>query len=144
MPDGIKYIDLDEFMEEGFLQEANRKFFHPLGLALQVTSEFTRADFEKAMVAKGYQYGEDAMSNAWAGFQAVMGDGGSRTFLSAVWDYREDPEGMLFSLDDLRERGGDVKAFKVEEERKKHLEVRHVDYGCDPETGVQPCPDWDD
>lgn len=31
-----KYIDIKEFVSEGFLQEANRQFFHPLGLALEV------------------------------------------------------------------------------------------------------------
>ena len=34
--DDIKRIDVKEFREKGFLQEANRKFFHPLGLALEV------------------------------------------------------------------------------------------------------------
>jgi hypothetical protein len=29
-------MDLGEFQDFGFLQEANRKFFHPLGLALTV------------------------------------------------------------------------------------------------------------
>lgn len=32
----IKYMDIKEFMEKGFLQEVNRQFFHPLGLALEV------------------------------------------------------------------------------------------------------------
>ena len=32
----IKKMDLKEFVEFGFLQEANRQFFHPLGLALEV------------------------------------------------------------------------------------------------------------
>lgn len=32
----IKRIDIKEFREKGFLQEANRLFFHPLGLALEV------------------------------------------------------------------------------------------------------------
>lgn len=31
-----KAMDLKEFREAGFLQEANRLFFHPLGLALGV------------------------------------------------------------------------------------------------------------
>lgn len=35
----IKYIDIEEFMNEGFLQEANRQFFHPLGLALEAKME---------------------------------------------------------------------------------------------------------
>ncbi len=32
----IKMMDLAEFRRIGFLQEANRQFFHPLGLALEV------------------------------------------------------------------------------------------------------------
>lgn len=32
----IKRIDLNELRNEGFLQEVNRLFFHPLGLALEV------------------------------------------------------------------------------------------------------------
>lgn len=32
----IKRIDIREFHEKGFLQEANRQFFHPLGLALEI------------------------------------------------------------------------------------------------------------
>jgi hypothetical protein len=31
-----KYMGMQEFVDVGFLQEANRKFFHPLGLALSV------------------------------------------------------------------------------------------------------------
>lgn len=29
-------IDIDEFVEQGYLQELNRRFLHPLGLALEV------------------------------------------------------------------------------------------------------------
>ena len=36
MIEEIKYMDIKEFREKGFLQEANRMFFHPLGLALEV------------------------------------------------------------------------------------------------------------
>lgn len=35
----MKYIDIEEFLEEGYLQEVNRLFLHPLGLALEVTVE---------------------------------------------------------------------------------------------------------
>jgi hypothetical protein len=35
----IKYMDLREFQNAGFLQEVNRQFFHPLGLALEVVCE---------------------------------------------------------------------------------------------------------
>lgn len=33
-----KYLGAKEFRDEGFLQEANRLFFHPLGLALALFS----------------------------------------------------------------------------------------------------------
>ena len=32
----IKYMDVKEFYEFGYLQELNRQFLHPLGLALEV------------------------------------------------------------------------------------------------------------
>ena len=32
-----KWLDLDEFQKSGLLQEVNRQFFHPLGLALAVS-----------------------------------------------------------------------------------------------------------
>ena len=35
----IKKIDIKEFREGGYLQELNRRFLHPLGLALEVISE---------------------------------------------------------------------------------------------------------
>jgi hypothetical protein len=36
MSDNIKRIDIKEFREKGYLQEVNRQFLHPLGLALEV------------------------------------------------------------------------------------------------------------
>jgi hypothetical protein len=57
----IKHMSIKEFREKGFLQEANRLFFHPLGLALQV-------DIDSS---------------------------GNET-LGGIWDYRDDPEGILF------------------------------------------------
>lgn len=32
----IKRMNISEFRSEGYLQEVNRQFFHPLGLALEV------------------------------------------------------------------------------------------------------------
>ena len=32
----IKRIDIKEFREKGYLQEVNRNFLHPLGLALEI------------------------------------------------------------------------------------------------------------
>lgn len=61
MSDDIKRIDAAEFRELGYLQEVNRTFLHPLGLALEV----------------------------------VKNEDGSYDF-GGVWDYRDDPEGIVF------------------------------------------------
>lgn len=39
MSDNVKRMDISEFRECGYLQEVNRRFFHPLGLALEVIIE---------------------------------------------------------------------------------------------------------
>jgi hypothetical protein len=36
MENKIKRIDIKEFREKGYLQELNRRFLHPLGLALEI------------------------------------------------------------------------------------------------------------
>lgn len=33
----VKHIDIKEFREQGYLQEVNRQFFHPMGLALAIS-----------------------------------------------------------------------------------------------------------
>lgn len=56
---GINYMDLDEFHKLGFLQEVNRQFFHPLGLALELI-----VDEGKAVKLGGiwdYREDEDGM-----------------------------------------------------------------------------------
>lgn len=49
MPDGMKEMPLKEFCDGGFLQEANRLFFHPLGLALVVVA-YDDGEYELAGV----------------------------------------------------------------------------------------------
>lgn len=39
MTEAIKRITIKEFREKGFLQELNRQFLHPLGMALEVLIE---------------------------------------------------------------------------------------------------------
>jgi hypothetical protein len=36
MEDKVKRIEIKEFREKGYLQELNRRFLHPLGLALEI------------------------------------------------------------------------------------------------------------
>ena len=57
----IKYIDIKEFREFGYLQELNRQFLHPLGLAIEVEID----------------------------------DKGNEK-LGKIWDYRKDPESIIF------------------------------------------------
>lgn len=97
--DDIKRMDIKEFRETGFLHEANRLFFHPLGLALEVHQD------------------ED----------------GTET-LSGVWDYRDDPEGIMMGAVDP------AKVEAVEQERLRHVEERCRLFGSD--TSIQPL-DWE-
>ncbi len=62
----IRKITAREFRDAGFLQEVNRQFLHPLGLALEV----------------------------------VIDDNGKVRF-GDVWDYRDDPEGMMYLESDI-------------------------------------------
>lgn len=70
--DDIKRIDLKEFVEHGYLQEVNRQFFHPLGLALEVVVDDDgsvtlggvwdcRDDLEGVTFAAGVIDGDKAM-----------------------------------------------------------------------------------
>lgn len=59
-----KYLPIKEFRELGYLQEVNRQFLHPLGLALEISQN------------------EDGTE-----------------FISGVWDLRNDPEGIIFDLE---------------------------------------------
>lgn len=77
----IKRIDVKEFREIGLLVEANRTFFHPLGLALEVIID------------------EDGMEK-----------------LGGIWDYRDDPEGILY--------GPPFPAEKIEN-AKKIIDAKH-------------------
>ena len=82
MSEERKWMSIEEFQSEGYLQEANRQFFHPLGLALA------------------------------AGF-----DPQNERFYLELWDYRDDPEGMFFSVEELDNEEARRKAANVEGQR---------------------------
>lgn len=111
MPDR-KYLDINEFVDGGYLQEVNRQLLHPLGLALEVTT----ADEPAAIITltdKGAAGLDDLISLATQAelmpiedLEALRriveharhvkaGDG----IITGVWDYREDPEGIVFEGD---------------------------------------------
>lgn len=95
MAEQPKRIDISEFRELGFLQEANRLFFHPLGLALETVQD-------ECGVCRGGRSINDPVEEEMG---AKIPDkipcpecGGSGTVerLGGIWDYRDDPEGMTF------------------------------------------------
>jgi hypothetical protein len=96
MGEAIKYMDLGEFVGEGFLQEANRQFFHPLGLALAV------------------QIGADPASDP---------EGRNPSCIVGVWDYRDDPEGVVFAGEPPLDA---EKTRRVAEERSRHVVPREA------------------
>jgi hypothetical protein len=85
-------MDIKEFRELGYLQEANRLFFHPRGLALEIH---------------------------------VDNDGDET--LGRIWDYRDDPEGMVFN--DLSGAECFEKQYNVEKEHMKHKYNRLEKFG---------------
>lgn len=104
--DTVERMDIREFREAGFLQEVNRLFLHPHGLALEVV---------------------------------VEDDGSER--LGGVWDYRDDPEGIVFG-----EAVDEDKVVRVADERRRHYAARAKLFDQDHLHGVadrdiQP-PGW--
>jgi hypothetical protein len=142
----IKHLDIKEFRELGFLQEANRLFFHPHGLALEVRvidsdwtdeeiaeSEWMQArmgeifhalrrdpEVVKRFVAEGHEPALDgnALEEAARAVCRALWPKGSQ-FLSGVWDYREDPEGVVFGDGETR-----ANAERAAQERRRHYAAR--------------------
>lgn len=116
MADEVKYISITEFRERGFLQEANRLFFHPLGLALEVVTERCKFCDPPGRIDGGKNHCEHC-------------DGvGHTERLGGIWDYRDDPEGMTFG----EGYGLDPeKAKYVEAERGVHAAHRFELFGLD-------------
>jgi hypothetical protein len=77
-----KHLPIKEFRELGYLQEVNRQFLHPLGLALEISIDDT-------------------------GIESISG----------IWDYRNDPEGIIY---DLKSSNSD----RIEKFTKKSLFVK--------------------
>lgn len=80
-------LNVKEFIDGGYLQEVNRQFFHPLGLALAV-----EVDCADGIIS-------DAES-----FRSQM--------KVSILDSREDPEGFIFGPDMIDRN----KAMKIREE----------------------------
>ena len=95
MSEEIKRIDIREFRKEGYLFEANRQFFHPLGLALEV----------------------------------IINEEDGSEKLGGVWDYRDDPEGMLYGNDLLNSSHCREKASNIKKLLHEKATVRFRRFG---------------
>jgi len=103
----VKHIDIKEFRELGFLQEVNRLFFHPRGLALSVETNDDDPDAPET--------------------------------LAGIWDYRDDPEGIIFAEWKDSFPDAEAKAAAVEAEYNAHYEARIKLFGH-PIQGVMQEP----
>jgi hypothetical protein len=139
-PRKIQHIDITEFRETGFLQEANRQFFHPHGLAMEITivdeeGWSDKGKFIQTIIDRGVS-AEDAI----AALNLIYPPGSE--FISGIWDDRDDPEGVWFDWPVWQEDWFDepnqplVRALRVAEERRKHIEPRTA--MLDKEYGVMP------
>ena len=62
----IERISIQEFRDKGYLQETNRQFLHPLGLALEVRHGWTREQISAWLERQGIHFGSDAIDNVWS------------------------------------------------------------------------------
>ena len=68
----LPQLSIREFQESGSLQEVNRQFFHPLGLALAVKCDDSTGDVELYGIHDGRDDDEGFMFDDWGT------DGGER------------------------------------------------------------------
>lgn len=95
----MKQITAKEFRELGLIQEINRLFLHPMGLALEIKID---------------EYGNEEFGG--------------------VWDYRDDPEGMIFDEKTINTQEAQDKAIKVEIlfESKKEARIKSFGWHIQP------------
>ena len=112
----IKRMDIAEFRDAGYLQEVNRQFLHPLGLALELARDVDDDTGEKG---------------PWR--------------ISGVWDYRDDPEGMMYDPEELSSDDGKAKAKRISAERAEKAVIRAKKLGfiiqpmCDSRSTTCSC-----
>lgn len=87
-------IDIQELSDEGYIAEANRLFFHPLGLALERSTGWSEDDVTQ--VCEELHLGPLGILGV-VSFIRHMGL--DKPHLTGVWDYRDDPEGIIYGLD---------------------------------------------
>lgn len=92
---GKKYISPEELREFGYLQEVNRQFFHPLGMALALLSQEEAS--MRTRVRDFMQSIPDGPDEIDIGM-ALLAEFGVKpgVRIIGVYDDRDDPEGIIF------------------------------------------------
>lgn len=139
--DDRKRIDPGEFREIGFLQEANRLFFHPHGLALEMGVVRDDDEYSFPMTYVGLDASTLATVRALLAGERVPEedcvhvakalDGGDTyepgdCYFAGCWDSRDDPEGIYYG--DWAQAAVE-KADRVAAERKRHYIARARMFG---------------
>lgn len=136
----LDYVDLQELHRDGYIHEANRRFFHPLGLALALVTDddrpphlavldrrdgpsyqFTRdtlnSDKAIAIAQKAHKRWQDSDVPPWQFVQPVggsgLGDG------SALWPMELNGDQWDWLYDLLESRGlGFAKQMRMPEQQE--------------------------
>jgi hypothetical protein len=134
----IKYISPEEFREEGYLQEVNRRFLHPLGLAIEMVMNPSENPYAIVTVydlafltAFLPEQPEDApetiesaqRKNVLERVERAI-ENSNRAIFSGVWDDRDDPEGVNFAFKDFP--GNDMLPAKSAEQQFEEATARQV------------------
>jgi hypothetical protein len=105
----IKHMPIAEFRSDGYLQELNRLLLHPLGLALEVTVMDAETDDARLIEQIAPIIAEqlvqlnppdELVREAARAVVAKLWPRGSE-HISGVWDYRDDPEGMVYGAGEI-------------------------------------------
>lgn len=128
----IKYISPKEFREEGYLQEVNRRFLHPLGLAIEMVMGAPEAKYAIVYVpdleylrtaAADTDEGSDDLIKLFERVDQAIANS-DRAIFSGVWDDRADPEGVNFAFNDFP--GNDTLPAKSAEQQYEEAVARQV------------------
>lgn len=139
MAEQIKRMSPAEFRDLGYLQELNRRFLHPLGMALEVEVAVDWTHDDPRVIALAKVIGDDSHyeSSLPLAIEILthLQPPGSQRF-GAVWDYRDDPEGMAYGPGMIDAK----KAQRIERERSKLAVTRHdlLGFEVQPATGEIP------
>lgn len=141
----VPRMPIREFMDDGYLQEVNRRLLHPCGLALEVlvaqeptaVIRLTEGGLQALRDMIEYVLSEDPSREAALHEleerldEAEQLDPGD-AFLSGIWDCRDDAEGVIFGPGVIDE----AKARKVTHEMTHRGLTRQETLGY----VIQPAP----